>query len=112
MVFHSLVLGDPCARLKMAQCVICGETVRPKQQNVLCVKCTRSTHRTCGVKLDQECYRNAQKDNSDINFLCRGCVGVNYKGEVTISISQKECPENISVSSNSGSFSLEVNGKI
>ncbi|XP_035667370.1 uncharacterized protein LOC118410022 isoform X2 [Branchiostoma floridae] len=58
----------------MAPCVVCGSTVRARQQTLRCDRCDRRQHRTCNSGMSQTFYRQIRRGEVDFGeWLCSRC---------------------------------------
>ncbi|XP_068230924.1 uncharacterized protein [Palaemon carinicauda] len=57
----------------MDKCLLCLNTVRPRQEALLCDGCNLWQHRTCGTGVTREDYRKAVREGVEIDWRCATC---------------------------------------
>ena len=55
------------------ECISCDRPVRPRQEGLLCDRCERWQHRTCGTDVSRADYLTAVRTNTPIDWQCQGC---------------------------------------
>ena len=59
----------------MDSCIVCDQTVRPRQEALLCDRCELWQHRTCQTGISQLDYREAVRSGKSIDSRCVECEG-------------------------------------
>ena len=55
------------------KCIECDQPVRERQEGLLCDGCDRWNHRTCNTGVSRNQYREAIKNDLDIDWQCKEC---------------------------------------
>ena len=54
-------------------CIYCGKRVTPRQQGLQCEPCGSWIHRICGTGVSQDAYRQAVREERNIDWYCTSC---------------------------------------
>ena len=63
-------------------CIHCGKCVTPRQQSLQCEPCGRWIHRICGTGISQYVYRQAVREDKNIDWYCTSCTSDIYPNDI------------------------------